>query len=148
VAHSTRAADSQKQRKPHKTSDTLTARSDGRWCKQYKSNGVWKSFYTRGTEQEALDEWGRVKADLLTGREPPPLAGYVSIADLVNNFLHHKKLKLDSREVAQISWNKAERTDNRPPALGVCSLCWCQSDRPRLTRQSHLIFRHYCTWLV
>jgi integrase len=113
VAHSTRAGDSPKARKPHKTSDSLTARADGRWCKRYKDNtGTWKWFYCRGTEQEALDEWNRVKADLLAGREPdaPPSDpnAVVTLANLVNAFLHHKKQVLDSGELSPRTWQGYE----------------------------------------
>jgi integrase len=63
----------------------LTPRGDGPWCKRVHS----KLRYFTGTAQEALDEWNRVKDRWLAGREAPPRGGYLSLADLVNQFLHH-----------------------------------------------------------
>lgn len=113
MAHSTRGSGSLKIRKPHKTSDALTARADGRWCKHYKTaQGEWRWFYFRGTEQEALDEWNRQKPDLLAGRDPlGPSAsapGGTTISELANKFLHHKKLRLDSKELTLITWKGYE----------------------------------------
>src|SRR5262245_9121147 len=106
MAHSTRGGESPKTRKPHKTSDTLTSRSDGRWCKKYKNGRrEWQWWYFRGTELEAIDEWNTVKADLLAGRQPgSKTTGTLTLAELVNAFLHHKKQLLDSGEVAHITW--------------------------------------------
>jgi len=104
----------QKAKKPHKTNDILTARgTDGRWCKRYKDpNGVWKWWYFRGTEQEALDEWRRVKPDLLAGRQPDAAPAdpdsIVTLAKLVNAFLHHKKQLLDSNELSPRTWQGYE----------------------------------------
>ena len=118
MAHSTRAGDPPKTRKSHRTSNTLTLRtSDGRWCKHYKDvSGTWKWFYFRGTEQEALDEWNRVKPDLLAGREPDaapsdPDVG-CTVARLTNAFLHHKKQILDSHELSPRTWQGYEAVGN------------------------------------
>ncbi len=108
MANSSSAADSRK-RKPNKTSDVLTARGDGRWCKRYKDpDGTWKWWYFRGTEQEALDEWKAVKSDLLAGRPPDSRSeeAEVTIADLVNQFLHHKKQRIASRELSPLTWQQ------------------------------------------
>jgi integrase len=94
----------------------LSPRADGRWCKKLKvldredgdDRWVWKMFYFTGTADEALTEYLRVKDSLIAGYEPPPKGGYLTVAELVNNFLHHKKQKLVSRELAQISWNQYE----------------------------------------
>jgi len=53
-----------------------------------------------------LDEWNSVKPDLLAGRDPgqKPASGHLTLAELVNAFLHHKKQLLDSGEVAAITW--------------------------------------------
>ncbi len=114
MANSTTAVASRKPRKPHKTSDTLTPRkSDGRWCKHYKTtSGEWRWWYFRGTEQEALDEWNRVKPDLLAGREPDAAPSdpnaVVTVAKLANAFLHHKKQLLDSHELSPRTWQGYE----------------------------------------
>lgn len=115
MAHSTARADARKPRKP--SSDfPLSPRADGRWCKKLKvldrddsdERWVWKMFYFTGTADEALTEYLRVKDSLIAGYEPPPKGGHLTVAELVNNFLHHKKQKLVSRELAQISWNQYE----------------------------------------
>src|SRR5262245_11491105 len=100
MADSTKAARSQKPRKPHKTTDTLTPRDDGRWCKRYKVNGVWKWWYFRGTEQEALDEWNRVKPDLLDGREPRGPGCIATVAKACNDFLVANKIKLHAGQLS------------------------------------------------
>jgi integrase len=82
----------------------LTPRGDGRWCKRVHG----KLRYITGTAQEALDEWNRVKDYWLAGREPPPKGGYLSLSDLVNEFLHHKKQRLDSGELAPRTWQGYE----------------------------------------
>jgi hypothetical protein len=102
MADSTTRAVTRKPRKPHKTSDTLTPRADGRWCKHYKEiTGPWKSFYFRGTEQQALDEWNCVKADILAGREPAKASSdpdaFVTAAELTNAFLHQVRAVRSSR---------------------------------------------------
>lgn len=95
MAHSSSAPDSRKPRKPHKTSDTLTARGDGRWCKRYKDkDGKWCWWYFRGTEAEALDEWKRVKADLLEGRAPSSPDDVATLRKLCNAFLAAKQIRL------------------------------------------------------
>jgi integrase len=112
MANSNRTKDSPKARKPLRTSDKLTPRrSDGRWCKHYKDiHGNWKWWYGRGSEQEALDEWNRVKVDLLAGREPDPLPSspdaVVTMARLVNEFLHHKKQRVESGELVALTWQQ------------------------------------------
>ena len=52
-------------KKPHKDFP-LTRRSDGRWCKKVRG----KVHIFKGTADEALEEWLRVKDDLLAGRKP------------------------------------------------------------------------------
>jgi integrase len=79
----------------------LTPRGDGRWCKRV----LGKFRYIKAaTAQEALDEWLRVKDHWLAGREPPPKGGYLTLSDLVNQFLHHKKQRVDSGERAARTW--------------------------------------------
>ncbi len=82
----------------------LTPRGDGRWCKRVHG----KLHYFAGTAEEALDEWLRVKDDLLAGREARPKEGCLELAELVNQFLHHKKQMLDSGELAERTWGGYE----------------------------------------
>src|SRR5687767_5317104 len=62
-------------------------------------------FYFRGTAEEALAEYRRIKDDLMAGREPAPKDGnYLTLADLVNQFLHHKRQRVDSGERSERTW--------------------------------------------
>jgi integrase len=71
---------------------------------------LWRWWYFRGTEEQALDEWKRVKGDSLAGREPDPAPGaqevVVTIAKLVNEFLHHKKQRVASGELSPLTWQQ------------------------------------------
>ena len=84
----------------------LTRRADGRWCK--KIHG--QMFYFVGSADEALEEWLRVKDHLLADRDPPPRGEYVDVGELVNQFLHHKKQKIECGELAERTWGRYEGT--------------------------------------
>src|SRR5436190_23519451 len=74
----------------------LTPRGDGRWCKRVRG----KLHYFTGTAQEAIDEWRRVKDDLLAGRTPRPKHdSRPTIADVVNPFLAFKKSRMVGGEI-------------------------------------------------
>ena len=88
----------------------LTPRGDGGWCKRVHG----KLHYFTGTADEALDEWLRVKDDLLAGREARPKEGCLELAELVNAFLHHKKQMLDSGELAERTWGGYESVGKMP----------------------------------
>jgi integrase len=120
VTDSTRAVRSLKAQKPHKTSDTLTARGDGRWCKKYKDKfGVWRFWYFRGTEQEALDEWGRVKGDLLAGRSPNDSTGAATVRDACNKFLTAKLAAVNAGTIhARTFMGYKKTTDALVESLG------------------------------
>jgi hypothetical protein len=90
MAHSKSAAAPKKPRPDF----PLSPRKDGRWCKRV--NG--KLEYFTGTADEALTEWLRVKDYLLAGRPRPPLGGYMTLANVINDFLHSNRLKVDSGE--------------------------------------------------
>lgn len=87
----------------------LTPRGDGRWCKRI--NG--KLEYFRGTAQEAIDEWLRVKDALLAGRPRPQKDdSRLTIASLVNHFLTFKKALVVSGEIGQRSWDEYDETSS------------------------------------
>ncbi|HWA97341.1 MAG TPA: tyrosine-type recombinase/integrase [Pirellulales bacterium] len=97
MAHSTSAAAA---RKPHKDYP-LTPRGDGRWCKKIRGRLV----YFTGTADEALEEWLRVKDDLLAGRTPRPKDDKrLGIDGLANAFLTAKRERVDAGEMSARSW--------------------------------------------
>jgi integrase len=105
MAHSTRAAVS---RKPH-PDFPLTPRGDGRWCKKIKG----KLYYFRGTAEEALAEWLRVKDDLLAGRTPRPAGDGLTVEHLLDCFLNSKRPLLESGELAKRTFDDYYATCRR-----------------------------------
>lgn len=87
--------------KPH-PDYPLTPRADGRWCKRIRG----RLFYFTGTAQEALDEYLRVKDDLLAGRKPRPKGDYLSVGELCNRFLTWKTSLKDSGEIAPRTFDR------------------------------------------
>lgn len=85
----------------------LTPRGDGRWCKKVKG----KMHYFIGTADEALNEWLRVKDDILAGRTPREKDdnGY-SLKDLANDFLNAKLPKLANGELSAHTFSDYQRT--------------------------------------
>ncbi len=96
MAHSTKALHS---RKPH-PDYPLTPRGDGRWCKRIRG----KLHYFTGTADEALEEWLRVKDDLLAGRVPRPKGDWLTVAALCNQFIVAKRQHVDTGELSVRSW--------------------------------------------
>jgi integrase len=85
----------------------LTPRGDNRWCKRVRG----KLEYFRGTAQEAIEEWLRVKDALIAGRPRPPKDdNRLTIAGLVNTFLTFKKGLVASGEIGERSWNEYDET--------------------------------------
>ena len=113
MSDSTTGADARKPKKPS-ADFPLSPRNDGRWCKKLKVREgdawAWKMFYFTGTAAEALEEYLRVKDDLIAGRDAPDKSGATSIGELVNQFLHHKKRLLESGELAPRTWKRYEAT--------------------------------------
>jgi integrase len=95
-------------RKPHKDFP-LTPRGDGRWCKRIRG----KLFYFKGTADEALAEWLRVKDDLLAGRTPRPSGDGFTLRALCNHFLTSKQTLLDSREITARTFEDYHATCER-----------------------------------
>jgi integrase len=80
----------------------LTPRNDGRWCKKVRG----KLHIFAGTADQALEEWLRVKDDLLAGRTAPPKSGAICVADLVNHFLTYKQQLRESGELAPRTFDR------------------------------------------
>ena len=103
MANSTRLAvrpKPTKQNKLHKNFP-LTAHKNRQFCK--KVRGKIHYFGTVNDPQAALNEWLRVKDDLLAGREPRPAEGDFTIADICNAFLEYCDEKVDNEDEGQRS---------------------------------------------
>lgn len=87
--------------KPH-PDYPLTARKDGRWCKKIKG----KVYIFKGTADEALTEYERVKGDLLLGRAARAKGGTLTVVDLINSFLTHKQQLRDNGELAPRTFDR------------------------------------------
>lgn len=83
----------------------LWQRSDGRWCRKIKG----RVHYFGTDRQAALDEWLRVKDDLLAGRTPRPAGDGLTVGELVNQFLNAKRKRIDSGELTVRSWADYQR---------------------------------------
>ena len=104
---------STKRRKPAKPHPDfpLWIHPSGRWCKKLKG----KAYYfgkvaddPQGTA--ALEEWLRVKDDLLAGRPPRPKGEGLTVRELVNRYLTAQKLRADSREISPRTWRDQHET--------------------------------------
>jgi integrase len=76
--------------------------ASGRWAR--KVRGVRRYFgYVQDDPDgaKALEEWLRVRDDLLAGREPRPKVEGVTVADIANRFLTAKKSRLETGEIGQ-----------------------------------------------
>jgi integrase len=105
VAHSNKASGA---RKPH-PNFPLTPRGDGRWCKKIRG----QFHYFAGTAQEALDEWNRIKDDLLAGHEPGAKCDGLTVGDLCTKFLLSKRELLENGEIAPRTWDDSKVITDR-----------------------------------
>jgi len=78
----------------------LGLRADGRWQKRIRG----KLYYFTGDAQEALAKYKDVSDDLHAGRRPRRKDGGLTVRDLCNQFLDAKKRRVDSGELAAITW--------------------------------------------
>jgi integrase len=69
----------------------------GRWCKKIRQKVHY--FGKADNPQAALDEWLRVKDNLLAGRTRPAKSDSLTIGELCNEFLTAKKSMLDTQEL-------------------------------------------------
>jgi integrase len=106
MSHSTSDSSS---RKPHPNFPLTLRESDGRWQKKIKG----KFYYFTGTAQEALDEWLRVKDDLLAGRKPREKDGAITVLEVCDRFLVAKRRQVDEGSLKQLSWKDYKATCDR-----------------------------------
>ena len=99
-----------KPRKPHKDFP-LFAHAVGQWAKKIAGRtfyfGVWAD------PQAALEKWLSEKDALLAGRTPRAETGGLTIRDLANRYLSHKRQLLDNHEIAKRTWNEYHATCER-----------------------------------
>ena len=106
MTKSTTPGKSRKRAKSH-ADFPLFKHATGRWCKKVKG-----SFHYFGKVaddpdgQAALDLWLEQTDDLLAGRKPRPDYSGLTLEDLCNHFLHHKKLLVDSGELHDRTWKR------------------------------------------
>jgi integrase len=99
VTHST-LGDSRPQ-KPH-PDFPLYAHKTRRWAKKVKGR---THFFGRWEDpQGALERWLETKDDLLAGRRPRPKGG-LTVRDLCNQFLDAKRRRVETGELAEITWH-------------------------------------------
>lgn len=108
-ANSTRA--DSKPKKPHKDFPLYSHRN-GQWAKKVRGRthffGLWED------PQAALNEWIRVKDDLLAGRKPRErLTDGLPVHELLNRFIAFKKRQRDSDELSPRSYTDLFRECER-----------------------------------
>jgi integrase len=96
------SAGRRKRAKPH-PDFPLFKHATGRWCKKVRRKFHYFGYIADDPSgQAALDEWLRVKDDLLAGRVPRPKDEKApTIRDLLNRFLDGKELASDNGEVTR-----------------------------------------------
>jgi len=97
MSKSTRRRKPRKPTKPH-PDFPLYAHASGRWAK--KVRGKVHYFGPWNDPQGALERWLSEKDDLLAGRTPRVQGNGLTVAELCNRFLTHKRLLVDSGELA------------------------------------------------
>ena len=108
--HSTPAGPSGKPAKPPKPSPDfpLFPHAAGVWAK--KIRGKLHYFGPWDDPQGALAKYNRQKDDLHEGREPLPAVEGVTVKNVVNAFLRHKKARLQAGELSPRSWDDYKST--------------------------------------
>ena len=81
----------------------LTAHPTGRWCKKIKGRTYY--FGPWSDPEGALDKYLEQKDDLFAGRKPRPERGGFTVEDAVDHFLNAKRHLVDTRELAQRTWD-------------------------------------------
>ena len=95
-------------RKPSKDFP-LFAHANGQWAK--KVLGKLHYFGKWDNPQAAIEEWLRVKDELLAGRKPRPKGGGgLTVRDLCNGFLTAKQQQRDAGELSPRTWNDYHAT--------------------------------------
>jgi integrase len=103
ATHSTPAALDAKPTKPN-PDFLLFAHASGQWAKKVRGRmhyfGVWSD------PDAALARYLEQKDDLHAGRKPRPDPDAVTVKDVANAFLNHKKALLDAGELSPHTWAK------------------------------------------
>jgi len=86
----------------------LWVHPSGRWCRKIRQRFYYFGKVAADPEgHKALEEWLRVKDDLLAGRTPRPAGGHgITVGDLCNHFLTHKTALVESGELAQRTFER------------------------------------------
>jgi len=87
----------------------LWQRSDGRWCRKIKG----RVHYFGTDKDKALEEWARVKDDLLAGRTPRVKTDGLLLGDLCERFLNAKRVRVQSGELSPLTFSDYLQTCNR-----------------------------------
>lgn len=101
--HSTTRASSGKPAKPY-DNFPLFPHASGQWAK--KIRGKMHYFGKWDDPDAALASYEKQKDALHAGRKPRPDADAVTVKDVVNAFLNHKKALLDAGELSPHTWAK------------------------------------------
>lgn len=101
--NSTAPSPSGKPNKPH-PDFPLFPHASGQWAK--KIRGKLHYFGTWEDAEAALNNYLQQKDALQSGRKPRPDPDAVSVKDVSNAFLNHKKALLDAGELSAHTWNK------------------------------------------
>ena len=106
-SHSTASTAQDKPAKPY-PEFPLTAHPTGRWCK--KIRGKLHYFGPWSDPDGALTAYLNQKDALHAGRKPRPETGGVTVKEVVNSFLNHKRGLLDAGELAPRTWTEYKAT--------------------------------------
>lgn len=93
----------------------LFAHATGRWAK--KVRGRLRYFGPWEDRDGALERWLAAKDDLLAGREPRVSGAGLTVKDLCNRFLTHKRRQVDAGELMPRSWKSYRATCARVLAV-------------------------------
>jgi integrase len=118
-SNSIRAAQPDKPAKPAKPYPEypLTAHPAGYWCK--KIRGKLHYFGPWDDPDGALDRYLKEKDALHAGRKPRPDTDALTVNDLANAFLNHKRTRVDTGELSPLTWAKYKQvTDLLVTQLG------------------------------
>jgi integrase len=123
ASYSTPSAASAKPVKPNKPTAEfpLFPHASGQWAKKIRGQlhyfGVWAD------PDAALDSYERQRDALHAGKKPRPDPNAVTVKDVVNSFLNHKKALLDAGELSPLTWKKyKEATDEVIAQFGKARL--------------------------
>lgn len=100
-------------RKPHEDFP-LYPHATGRWAKKVKGQLHYFGKCADDPKGDAaIEEWLRVKDDLLAGRTPRAKSDGFTIRDLCNEFLSAKLTKLNSGEISHLTFKDYQQTTDR-----------------------------------